>query len=201
MSKITLKDFINENDKLLTTLGIFSALTIFFAEQSGGLLSAFLSVGSLTCTVLVWLELWSNFPAGSVSRKLLIFENVLTGLAFILIFYWILKLYEFSILAIWYLIFLIFLSIFSLLFKKFNLFNRFFKAQPGSKKFLRYIIGGIVIVVTLWISQKLSILVLPSVNKFLTEAKSSFSEVKDLDSYLIKEYKDINHESTEEPQI
>ena len=53
----TLSDFINKNDKLLATMGVFGALTAFFHT-----VNAFLSLIILFIFLVLSLELFTKFP-------------------------------------------------------------------------------------------------------------------------------------------
>jgi hypothetical protein len=170
----SLSDFIETNHKLLTILGVFTALTVFSfnlpIKQYGYGLSFIL----FALTLLVWLEVWSKFPSGPGSFKLIWFENLLSFLILGIFLYWLL---DFR--GIWkdflvVFLFVIFMSIFSLIMKKYDVFNRLFNTSPGKRKNLRYFLGLIIIITLFSISWKIAFLISPPVNSCLDSIYKTF---------------------------
>jgi len=73
----TLFQYIEENHKLITTLGVFTALTLFSRQITNGIFANLLSVLSLTLSLIVWLELSGRFPSKMGTYRLYWFESVL----------------------------------------------------------------------------------------------------------------------------
>jgi len=86
----TLAEFIKKNYPLLSSVGIFIALTVFTGSLKPSILGATLSLLFLTATVLTAVELigWS-LPL-SMAFLLGIFERLLELSVFGLVFYWLL---------------------------------------------------------------------------------------------------------------
>lgn len=159
---ISLKDFVAQRKDLISTLGIFAALTLFAQEFMPGIFGSIVSFLFLTSFILLWLELWESFPSKQGTTRLALFENtiVYTGMAIIL--YWLARLKGYSM---EYFIFVITLTIsssvvvfFSKKIKHYDIFNKLFKAKKGEKKALRFIFAffitiGTFILIFLMISQ------------------------------------------------
>lgn len=64
-NKITLKQFIDGNHKLLTVIGVFAALTAFFSSKRE--ISIYLSFFSFIMLLLLCWELWVSFPKSEES--------------------------------------------------------------------------------------------------------------------------------------
>jgi len=84
----TLFDFIEENQRLITVLGVFTALTVFSSNLPLKPFGYVLSFMFMSLTVLLWLELWQKFPTKSGSWRLTVFENVLPFTVLAVIAYW-----------------------------------------------------------------------------------------------------------------
>jgi len=130
--RVSLSGFIEENHKLLSTIGIFTALTVFSFNLKLSLFGYGLSFLFLAMTVLLWLELISKFPPKG-SGILGWFESIL-GIAVLgLIAYWFVDYGPVWNIIMPLFIQLLLLGIISFLIKKFNVFNRLFQAEPGFK--------------------------------------------------------------------
>lgn len=81
--KETLSDFINANDKLLTTMGVFGALTALFTTIENGEILSFLSF--FIFLVLGW-ELFSRFPKWRKWRESTIKLFIFRILSVVLVF-------------------------------------------------------------------------------------------------------------------
>ncbi len=151
----TLGQFIEDNHKVLSMLGIFTGLSVFSSNLVLKPLGGFLSFLFLTLTLLIWLEVWQRFPSKSGSARLSLFENVLAVTILLVFFYW---LVEFRRIApsegLTMIITLVTLWVVSSILKRFNVFNRLFHAQPGKLKWLRSIFGIILISGVLYASSR-----------------------------------------------
>lgn len=169
--KNTLGKYINENEKLLTVLGVFVALTIFFSSLDVKIFAALLSLSSLTCAVLIWLELWSTFPSEEGTGKLLWFENVLSISTLVLIVFWVYEIYNLYPGAIVILLTFTIMWPISFLLKKWNVFNRCFNTKAQGKKPLRYLVGLIIILSVLAPSFLLASHISPYITKIFDSIK------------------------------
>ncbi len=153
----SLGKFVENNINLLTTLGIFSALTVFAFSLPMRAYSFILSAAFLTGTILIWLELWTKFPSQPSNWRLTLFENVVS-LAIIVITIYYLNVYIIHIR--WLLTFFIWLIIMGNLsrtMKVHNIYDRLFK-RKAKYRLLRYIIGIVLIILTLALSTVISTL-------------------------------------------
>lgn len=168
---MTLKEYIDGNDKLLTILGVFAALTVYFSSLEIKLLATILSLTSLTCTLLIWFELWTTFPSKGGEWKIIAFENVLSVGNFALIFYWLYAVDQFYPLALSYVIGFIIMWPLSWGIKKFDLFKRILGYKQGDGKGMRavfaWVIVGLVFIGSMLLGEHLS----PYLSKFLNEMK------------------------------
>jgi hypothetical protein len=165
--QVTLAEFVEENQKLITVLGVFTALTIFSSNLSLKPFAHALSFMFMTLSVLLWLELWGKYPSSPGNWTLTWFENILflTVLAFIA--YWLIAFRDIwdKLLAI--LLFGLILAPFSWLLKKYNIFNRLFRTQPGKLRPLRYLFGIAIGLAVLYFSLQLAYVVASPVNRVL----------------------------------
>lgn len=165
----SLSDFVRENDKLISTLGVFTALTIFSANLSIKSYGYALSFAFMALSLLLWFELWARFPSSTGSWRLSVFENILFWTVLAIMFYWLLDFRNIWHDYLWILLFALLLGLASYLIRKYQIFNRLFHTEPGKLKFLRYTIGIIIGVIVFAVSIYLSTLIAPTINQFLDQ--------------------------------
>lgn len=138
--KTTLFAFVEENQKLLTVLGVFTALTVFAASLPLKPLGSILSFLFMTLTVILWQELLERFPAKAAGWRMSWFESLLSLAVLMLMFYW---LVDYRDLWQYWLAILVLAPLLwgvSKIMNRFDVFNRVFHAKPGAKRPLRYIV-------------------------------------------------------------
>ncbi len=170
---LALKDFVDENHKLLSTIGIFTAITVFSLNIKSTYFSLGLSFLFLFQTLILWSELLSQIPKVA-TRRMGWFENFLSYSFLVLIIYWVVEYYMVWNLFLWLIIPLFIVYFISVILKKFNLFNILFKTTPGEKKALRHILYWTILIVAYILGSKLSALISPYIQKFLTNAYNAF---------------------------
>jgi len=173
----TLSGFIDENQKLISVLGVFTAICLFVGKLPIQWFAYMLSFMFMVLTVILWLELWSKFPSGSGDWKITTFENILMIAVFTLLTYVLVdfrRLWKSSYLML--LIFAIILGGFSSVMKRFDLFNRLFRCRPGERRWLRYLLGVAVLSVVGIASIMLANWIAPALNHVLDAMYKSLSE-------------------------
>jgi len=151
MEKPSLHKYIEDNHKLLSSLGIFTALTIFARTSIGGYIGELLSVLFLTLSLLLWLELMGRLPSKMGTSRmywLTTFRKVFSWITIILVF-------------------IAYSSLLSWIAKKYDLFNRLFKTEPGGKKVLRYILSILLIIIGIAVSFIVMLIASHYFDKFL----------------------------------
>jgi hypothetical protein len=79
--KVTLEQWVNEHEKLLTVTGIFGALTAYFSSLSG--YAKYLAFVSLTLFILLTVETYLTFPWSRASNRLYYFAF---GFVFLIVY-------------------------------------------------------------------------------------------------------------------
>ncbi len=162
----TLVAFVENNYRLLTALGVFTALTVYSGNLTLKPVGYVLSFFFLAAAVLLWLELWANFPRLGTAR-LFWFENILFFATMILVFYWLVEFRSiwrsFLFLPIAFFI----LSLLAIIVKRYDLFSRATHAEPGRWKLLRYIFALSLFWFSVLIALYIAALVAQPVNDFL----------------------------------
>ena len=178
--KNTVAKFIRDNKNLLTVFGAFVAITTFAMRLPIKPISAVLTFIFLTLTIIIWLEIWEQFPSGHSTWKLTIFENLLSFGLFVLAFYWILDYRKIWGYVMPFFIALILMSIISVVLKKYKVFNRLFHVKPNECKILRHAIGItlqiLILYISIFISFSIGKYVAPHVNAFLDKVYSEFQQ-------------------------
>lgn len=152
---VTLSDFINSNDKLLTAIGLLSSLVLFAQALPMSLVANSLSFFFLFLDILAWWELWGKFPKNGTGT-LSWFETTLSTSLFVIIGYWLIQYRNFLSKLLPLFIFIILINFVSSKIKKHDIFNRLFKTKDKEKGNLRYIVGIIIFITIALLSSKLS---------------------------------------------
>ena len=145
----TLAEFIEDNHKLITVLGVFTALTVFSSTLELRAFGYVLSFLFMTLTVFVWLELWSRLPGGRTTWRLVWFQYIFTFTLLALLGYWLLF-YR----TIWhtYLIYsisaLLLAGILSVVWRH-KVFDRIFGAKSRRRRLLQTIVGMLLVLLVL----------------------------------------------------
>ena len=88
IKKNRLDEFIESNQKLISVLGVFTALTVFTANLQFKVFGYALSFIFMSITLIIWVELLEKFPKGDAHWRLKIFETLLSFSFLALILYW-----------------------------------------------------------------------------------------------------------------
>jgi small-conductance mechanosensitive channel len=166
---LSLADFIEANHKLITVLGVFTAITAFSGSLPIQPFAQAISALFLTLTLLVWLELWGRFPSSVATWTMYWFESIL-GLAMLaLVAYWV-----FSIRSVFppFVVLLVFMLVtggFSYLLKRFDVFNRTFRTRPGGRRFLRYLVGILILGLGFAIALLITALIFPPLDRLIAQ--------------------------------
>lgn len=86
-TKVSLRTFVEYNHKLLSVLGVFTALSVFARGLPLSGMGQILSFFFLTLTILLWFELMSQYPTPA-SMRLMWFENFVTFAVLFTAGYW-----------------------------------------------------------------------------------------------------------------
>jgi hypothetical protein len=87
--EITIREFIEKEKNLFTATSIFAALCLFAKEFLSGTLGEGISFLFLSAFVLLWLEIWKNFPKETnITFSLMCFKTTLVFIGFAIMFYW-----------------------------------------------------------------------------------------------------------------
>lgn len=160
-------EFVEENQKLITVLGVFTALTMYSSNLPLKPFAYVLSFLFMTLTVLLWLELWGRYPPSQSNWTLTWFENILSLTLLVFIGYWLIAFRDIWDKFLVTLLFGLILAPFSWLLKKYNVFNRLFRTQPGKLKPLRYLFGIAISLAALFLSLLLAHIIAPLFNRVL----------------------------------
>ena len=174
--KNTLEKFIGDNKNLLTILGVFVAVTTFTTELPIKSVGSALTFIFLALTIIIWLEIWEQFPSRDNTWKLIIFENLLSFAMFGLVFYWLLNYRNVWRYVMPFFIAQILILIISAIFKKYNVFNRLFHTKHNERKILRHMLGLIILITIMCISFGIGEYIAPHVNDFLDKTYLKFQE-------------------------
>ena len=176
-SGASLSKFVDDNEKLINVLGIFTAITMFVSELRLQAFGYALSFMFMTLTVILWLELWGKFPSEAGDWKITWFENILSVTVLALLIYWVIDFRDIWHDFLFILIFGVLSAILSIVMKKLNFFNRLLHSQTGRHCRLRYLFGILLIVIIVGISFFVAQWVSPSINEFLDMLNQNIQDV------------------------
>lgn len=141
---LTLAAFIEANHRLISSLGVFTALFVLTNSLElrpfGNLLSALF----LALTISIWLELLTKFTSKSGTIRLIFFESILSFAVILLIGYWLIEISSIWGSAVFVILFVTCLSIFSWVLNRFGFFKRFFRNDVSKNRAVRYVVGTLI---------------------------------------------------------
>ena len=173
--KPTLHSFIEENHKLITVLGVFTALTVFAANLTLKPMGLILSFLFMTLTIILWLELLGRFPSKGAGWRMDWFENILSFTVLALLVYWLLDFRSVWKSVLIVLVFGLVLQGVSAAMRRLNAFNRIFHAKPGEKRTLRYAVWLVLVVASVALAIGVAALVTPWINSWLDAITKSMA--------------------------
>lgn len=154
-NETTLRDFLIQEHKLITSLGVFITLTLFSQSFINSKFSFLASSLFLLLALIIFFELWEQFPKKNSSTKLRLFETYLSAGSVFVFIYWLSELKKLEvgahIIAITIFLYGPILTLLSNQIKKLDLFNRIFNAKNDEKKIVRYIFGYMIMFLTYFI--------------------------------------------------
>jgi len=175
--KNTLSEFIDINHKLISVLGVFTALTVFSYNLALKPIGYALSFVFLTLTVIVWLELWAKFPKRPSSWRLTTFENILSYSTIGVIAYWLLAYREIWRIVLFFPVWLLTISIISYPVTKFGLLEKLFGWKFAQFTIVRYIFGFFLLFLALYIAGIIAAVVTPPINNFLDQLREELDKI------------------------
>lgn len=173
--KPTLHSFIEDNHKLITVLGVFTALTMFAANLTLKPMGLFLSFLFMTLTLILWLELLGRFPSKGAGWRVDWFESILSLTVLVFLVYWLLDFRTIWKNVLIILVFGLVLQGVSAVMRRLNAFNRIFHAKPGEKSTLRYVVSLVLIVASVALAFGVAALVTPWINYWLDAITKSMA--------------------------
>lgn len=147
---LSIAEFINENHKHISVIGIFTAVTLFATNIKILYFATALSFLFLTLTLFLWVELIGKFPSKG-SGMLGWFEAILAVSILVIVGYWFVEYRNVWSLILPYVFQLIIVGIVSAIIKKTDFFNKLFNAKPGGKKLLRYLLYFAIILISAYL--------------------------------------------------
>lgn len=172
-NRATLTKFIEDNEKLINVLGVFTAITVFVGELRLQAFGYALSFMFMTLTVILWLELWGKFPSESGDWKITWFENILFLAVLAILVYWLIDFRDIWHDFLFVLVFGMISALFSIVMKRFGVFNKLFHTQAGRLKWLRYIFGIIIMLIIITTSWLMAQSIAPIINNVLDSINES----------------------------
>lgn len=118
--KAGIADYIEKNHKLLSAMGIFTALTVFANNLAIKPIGYTLSFMFLMLTVLVAITLWRQHDYKNESQLLILFHRSLLIITFLLALYWLIDFRTIWHDTLWMVIWIILLSIYVVLVARFT---------------------------------------------------------------------------------
>ena len=171
-----LYDYIEDNHRLISTLGVFTALTLFARQVQPGVFGNFLSALFLTLTLLVLFELSERFPPKMGTSRMYWFESVMSLSVLFLAAHWLLTVRSVFPWITFFLVFASISSLISVLMKRYDLFNRLFRAKAGQRKTLRYFLGIFLVIVSAAVAIAVGSVVATAVDPVLDNADAWLSQ-------------------------
>lgn len=147
--KIGLKEFVDENHRLLSVFGIFGALTAFFAQLQLDILTAI----SFVLFTFLWVEVWFSFPKSEqASIRMSMFEVAFVTLFFALVYYLGIRYKNYIVSFSWIIFFILYAYAAVAALQSKQIGYRIFAVSSKSGKLdvvIRTIVAGLIVVVVI----------------------------------------------------
>jgi len=171
--ELSLNEFIETNHKQISTIGIFTAITVFTTNLKLEFFSVLLSLLFLLITVIVWLELLDQFPESATGR-LRWFKIFFSSAFYCFVGYCLVAYYLFWNAILPIVIVFLFIRIITVLINKFDLYRKFCYTKRGREKSLQYFLFWCVIFPFIsYLGIKISFIISPSIGEFITQLSSA----------------------------
>lgn len=172
----TLSEFFEQNEKLVSVLGVFTAVSLFVSGLPIHYFAYWLSFLFMVLTIILWLELWAKFPSGVGDWKISVFEDLLLLAMLALVLYMLVDFRGFVVYPLVLVIFSTLLGVFSYAMKRFDLFNKLLRSRPGKHKLVRYLLGLAVGIASLLLTLELARFIAPGLIRILDATYKLLSE-------------------------
>lgn len=91
-NKVSLEEFIKQNEQLLSALGIFAALIVLSRSLNSSLTASLLSFVFVAGLIIIWFDVWSKLPEEKrMTFRLFLFRYVLLWSGIGLVLNWLLE--------------------------------------------------------------------------------------------------------------
>lgn len=177
--KNSLSEYIEENSKLISVLGVFTALTVFTYGLPIKPLGYALSFVFLSISVVVWIELWTKFPPEPSSWRLVLFENILSYSILGIIVYWLLAYREIWRIILVFPIWMILVSIIGYPLSKYKIFNKIAGYKIAKYQVVRILFGLVLLLFVTIIAGLIAIKLSPWINHGLDEMRNGIDKLMD----------------------
>jgi len=176
VAKTTLFDFIEINHKIISSLGVFTALTIFSMSLQLAYIGNLLTILFLMLTILLWFEIVWRLPWGDSSITLSCFKYGIRLVFPLLLLYHLVEFRYFwksyLIIPIWASL----LAVFSGLLKKYGFFTWVHTESTTWKHNLKILLGAVIFFIFLWPATKLSVYLAFKINAELDKTYTYYLE-------------------------
>ncbi len=176
----SLSDYIENNSKLISVLGVFTALTVFSYNLTIKPIGNILSFVFLTITIIVWLELWTKFPPKPSSWRLILFENVLSFSVLGIILYWLLAYREIWRAILVFPIWVLTITLISFLITRFNLLEKITGFKIAKYTFIRILFGLTLMILIYFFSLFVSAIISKPINDAFDSMSIDIENIIDL---------------------
>jgi hypothetical protein len=176
--KKSLSEHIEENQKLITVIGVFTALAIFAKNIEIIQIRTMLSFLFISIAILVWIELSLKKYNNKPTWRLILFDYAILLSILFLVGYWLIEYIDTWSSLITLPLFILFNSIFAYTLKKFDVFNRL--KNPTSKKLRRTkeTLFYIIVIAFIGLSMILAGILRDPIVRFLNEQKQHIEKIK-----------------------
>ena len=158
---MTLSELLEDNHTLLEVIGVFTAVSVFIGQLQIHWFAHVLSFLFMVLVIVLCVELWTKFPRGTGSMKVLLFEYALTAAVFFLLLDLFVDYRDIWTHFLYVPIFLV-LSCTVLL----GFVVPVLRAVIPKNKVLRKVVGLVISVVVIYLSMRLAVHIEPGANRF-----------------------------------
>ena len=179
--KTSLKDFVDQNSKLISILGVFSALTVFVQEivkkPIGELFGYVLSFLFLSLSIIILFELMSKAKVKSPSARLRFFKYILQLAIVGILFYWLLSYRTIWRVVMPFVVYGIILWLFSFIIMNFKVLKKLDNTNSIKLRILKIIIGLGILYIVIFVIPNFITPIAEIINNGLDEMKDGLERL------------------------
>ena len=174
----TIKEFVDQNDKLISILGVFIGIFVFVQLIDQGIFAYALSILIWVIILVLWIELMEQYPSGDVNWRMILFEHAISFSFLAILLFVFVNYREFWSIGMYFFLWFLMASIVTMIVKKWVRLRRWLNLDtPPKTKWHRWASFITLTILVFGVGYIIAVAVAPQANKVLDEIKHTVDSV------------------------